>query len=66
MFSYTISKTADSKAFHDASKLIEQKIIHLNKEELLTDVDGSLIQIYHANGKTIKLFNDYEIGLFKL
>ena len=61
MFSYNIAKTADAKVFAKACGLIEKNVSIVKKEDTITDVDGSKIQIYStANGK-IKVFNDYEV-----
>jgi len=61
MFSYTVSMEPDEKVFKDACALIDSKVSYLKKERLLTDVDGSLIQVYDtANGK-IKVLSDYDV-----
>lgn len=61
MFTYNISKVADNKAFRNACAAIEAKVKGITKEELLADVDGSLIQIYNTPEGSIKVFNDYEV-----
>lgn len=61
MFSYTIAKNADRKAFARVCNLIESKIKNIEKEELLEDVDGSLIQIYTTPNGKIKIYNDYDV-----
>lgn len=61
MFTYNISKVADKKAFSDTCAAIESKIPQILKEDFLEDVDDTTIQIYSANGKKIKVFNDYEV-----
>ena len=61
MFTYNISKVADNKAFRNACAAIEAKVNGITKEELLADVDGSLIQIYNTPDGSIKVFNDYEV-----
>ena len=61
MFSYNISKTADAEAFRKVCANIESKVRNAKKEELLIDVDGTLIQIYNIDIGRIKVVNDYEI-----
>lgn len=61
MYTYNISKKADQIAFKHACNLIENQIEKLKKEKLLTDVDGTEIQIYSAPDGKIKVFNDYEV-----
>ena len=50
-YSYNISVNANEKDFLTCCKLIEKGLPNITKEELLIDVDGSLIQIYHYFGK---------------
>lgn len=61
MFSYNIAKTADAKAFAKACGLIEKNVSIVKKEDTITDVDGSKIQIYSTDNGNIKVFNDYEV-----
>ena len=61
MFSYNIAKEADNKAFQSACVAIEANIKDLEKEKLLIDADGTLVQIYHVQGRKIKVVNDYEV-----
>lgn len=61
MYSYTVSKTADTKEFLKACRLIESNFNGISKEKILVDADGSAIQIYQKNGSKIKVYNDYEV-----
>lgn len=61
MFSYTVAKTANEKAFAEACRLIESQFKKIDKEKALTDVDGSVVQIYRQGDDTIKVYNDYEV-----
>ena len=61
MFTYNISKTASSKEFKSACSAIESKLKGIKKEDLVTDVDGTQIQIYDTLDGKIKVFNDYEV-----
>lgn len=60
-YTYTISKEADNDAFDKICLEIEKGLKSIGKEELLIDVDGSLIQRYRVENKLIKVFNDYEV-----
>lgn len=61
MFTYNISKNANSKAFKRACSAIESSMKGIDKEELIEDVDGTQIQIYNTKNGKIKVFNDYEV-----
>lgn len=60
-YSYNISANANEKDFLTCCKLIEKGLPNITKEELLIDVDGSLIQIYHYFGKEIAVHDDYYV-----
>ena len=61
MFSYTIEKSANARAFARTCRMIESNFSGIRKEPLLEDVDGTTIQVYRHNGKKIKVYNDYEV-----
>ena len=61
MFSYNVARCADQTAFLRACALLESGIKELQKMPLLTDVDGTQIQVYCVQGKRIKVVNDYEV-----
>lgn len=61
MFSYTVSKEADNSAFIKACRDLEKAVIISEKDDILIDVDGTLIQIYYSDGKKIKVVNDYSV-----
>ena len=61
MFNYTVAKEADNKAFLNACEKIEKEFKPLKKDNVLIDIDGTLIQVYYAENKKIKIFNDYEV-----
>lgn len=61
MFSYNIAKEANNKAFIKACAAIESKVKGIEKEDLLIDVDGTVIQIYNTPDGRIKVLNDYEV-----
>ena len=62
MFTYAISPDTDNKIFLESCVKIEANIKTSTKEDILIDVDGSLIQIYVVEGKKIKLHNDFLVG----
>ena len=61
VYGYTISAEADEAAFQKACGRVARYLPDWNKNALLTDVDGSLIQTYHKDDRTVDVFNDYEI-----
>ena len=61
MFTYNISKEASNKEFKSACSAIEAKLKGIEKEKMITDVDGTQIQIYNTKDGKIKVFNDYEV-----
>ena len=61
MFSYTVEKNASKQTFEMVCRLIESYFTGIVKEKLLEDVDGTAIQFYHFDSKTIKVCNDFEI-----
>ena len=63
MFSYTVAKEADTKAFLNTCALIETNFKEFTKVEPLIDVDGSVLQIYRTPQGTIKVSNDYYIDV---
>mgnify|MGYP007081842688 FL=1 len=61
MFSYTVEKNASKQTFEMVCRLIESHFTGIVKEKLLEDVDGTAIQFYHFDSKTIKVCYDFEI-----
>ena len=61
MFDYTLSTEVDIVAFNEYDSLIK-KIPNIKTEELLEDVDGSVIQVYYLDDKKIKLIMDEDVG----
>lgn len=62
MFDYTICPWADRALFKKQCKAIENNIPDLQAEELLEDVDGSLIQTYRHKRGEITVRNSETIG----
>ena len=61
-YSYNINPDTNEKLFVDTCMAIEKGLQGIDKEGLLMDVDGSLIQIYYYKGKKIAVYNDYYVG----
>ena len=61
IFSYTVSKTANNHSFRETCGLIEATLASFEKERLLMDVDGSMVQIYYTPGGKIEVINDCEV-----
>ena len=57
MFHYSICNIADESVFQKQCKALEKFVPQIRKEELLHDVDGSLTQLYSADGKLISVHN---------
>ena len=62
MYDYNIWTENSPQKFKNICKIIEIEFPNIEKEELLIDVDGSTIQTYRQHGKTINVFDDYDIG----
>jgi len=61
MFDYNIHKEASNKEFKSACVKIEKAFENAKKDNMLVDVDGSLVQSYWVDGKEIRILNDYEV-----
>ena len=60
--SYNICNEPDEDLFYKQCTALEKNIPNLKKEDLLTDVDGGLTQLYSLDGKGISVHNSYYIG----
>ncbi|MBR2041524.1 MAG: hypothetical protein IJ945_04050 [Oscillospiraceae bacterium] len=60
-YSYNINPEANEKSFVDSCILIEKNLQGAKKENLIVDIDGSLIQKYHIEGKEIVVYDDYYV-----
>lgn len=61
MFSYTVSMEPDNRIFSNACALIDSQVEGAEKEKLLRDVDGSLIQRYSTPSGKIRVLSDYDV-----
>lgn len=59
MYYYMICNMPDVELFHKQCVALEKHLPGLEKRELLTDVDGSQIQIYRFRGRKIVVKNSY-------
>lgn len=59
---YTIFPDNSPEKFRKFCNAIENYFSDLHKNKLLIDVDGSTIQTYTLDGKTIEVYDDYEVG----
>lgn len=60
MYEYTINQNYSVTAFKNACSRIEKLFPHCEKERLYVDIlDDDMIQIYHKDGKLIKVVNDF-------
>lgn len=59
MIEYAICNQADQEIFHQQCLALEKNIPGIRKEELLEDVDGSLIQSYLLGQSRIVVYNSY-------
>lgn len=57
MYHYSICNVADEVIFQKQCRALETHLPHLVKDELLEDVDGSLMRRYWLDGKTITVHN---------
>jgi hypothetical protein len=62
MYSYSICNMPTEDIFYKQCKAIESKVPITKKRDLLTDVDGSLIQKYSVDGGEIRVDNDRQVG----
>jgi hypothetical protein len=62
LFGYTVALEPNKAVFYMICGLIEKKCANLQKEQMLEDVDGSLIQVFNSDGYMIRVDNDHEVG----
>ena len=62
MFEYNICNQADVDVFNQQCGAIEKVVKGLTKQDVLLDVDGSLIQVYEINNQQIKVYNSYYVN----
>ena len=61
-YEYEICNDCDEEIFRKQCLALEKHIPGLEKGRFLTDVDGTLIQLYFLDGKKIRVTNDCTIG----
>ena len=62
MYDYTIYPDNSKEKFKKKCKKIERKYTNAIRKDLLVDVDGTLIQRYIVDNKSIIVQDDYYIG----
>lgn len=62
MFDFTVYPDNSPEEFKKACGKIESLFPDAEKKKLLVDVDGSTIQTYVIDGKSIDIFDDYDVG----
>ena len=62
MYEYVICNQADEEIFRKQCAALEKRLPSIQKIQFLHDVDDSKMQGYSLNGKSIEVFNDYNIG----
>ena len=61
MFEYNICNQADEALFYKQCAAIEKSVPFLKKENLLEDVDGTLVQKYSSQSGAVVVRNDVQI-----
>lgn len=62
MFEYNISNQADTDLFYRQCLALEENIPGLAAEDLLKDVDGTLVQKYSHSRGAVTVKNDMQIN----
>ncbi len=62
MYEYVICNQADEEIFRKQCAALEKRLPRIQKTQFLHDVDDSKMQGYSLNGKSIEVYNDYNIG----
>lgn len=62
MFDYTICNQPDADIFKRQCQALEKHIPNIEKNRMITDVDGSKTQHYSLGGKNITVHNSYYVG----
>lgn len=62
MFEYNFYSENSSEKFIEACNLISKNVNYAEKKKVLIDVDGTTIQEFLLNGKSIIVYDDYDVG----
>ena len=60
-YNYNICTVADETIFNKQCRALEKYIPRLERVTLLTDVDGSKVQVYQKDGEQLSVHNSYYI-----
>lgn len=61
-YDITIWPENSPEQFRKACTKLENAYSEVKKDDLLVDVDGSLIQVYSLHEKEIVIYDDYDFG----
>lgn len=61
-YDYTVYPDNSIDKFREACKKIERRFTNAIRKKMLEDVDGSTIQEYVLDNKSIIVYDDYDIG----
>lgn len=59
---YNIFPQNSNDVFNDVCKLLSQKLTGFKKQEMLVDVDGSMVQTFKKGNAEVDVYDDYAIG----
>lgn len=62
MFDFTVYKDNSLTEFEKACATFEKEYPQAKKNDVLIDVDGTVIQSYETDGGETTFYDDYEIG----
>lgn len=61
-YTYNIHPDADEKKFLMACSFVEKKFQGIKKDDVMVDVDGSMVMHYYLDNNSIIVYDDYYIG----
>ena len=62
VYDYTISRENNPEIFKEACRRIKASHPEFSVCPLLTDVDGTTIQLFKGDEAEIKVYDDYDVG----
>lgn len=61
-YDYTIFPDNSAKKFKETCRKVEHNYANAIHKNLLVDVDGTTIQEYIINNKSVVVYDDYDVG----
>lgn len=61
-YDYTVLPDNSTKVFKETCNTIKNKFANIISKDLLVDVDGTTIQEYIVDDKSIVIYDDYDVG----